>query len=697
MKTLNKFTYIVCFLILYSNVKQARAQAVDYPDVVVGASSTNPHYELNIAIDKTNQNNLFVCSNTQVSGSSQQSRYYCTNSWGNMVWNGNDSYPGNLIVSGDPSAAFDADGNLYMATLGPAAAQTAFQGVYLSKSLDKGANWTTSSLLCQPSFISSCTQTSANNGVDKEMIAIDNMPSSTYSNNIYIAWTEFDSDPTGSCPSDPTTGFIGFSRSTDHGATFSTPVALRNDHGLGMGVSIQTGPAGEVFACWADYGTPAMGPATNIKGVRSLDGGQTFTQMANITYTGIRGADLLQPTPIENIGPNAWFNYTKMTDFPSMAVDRSCTPGGHKGRIYVAYPELVIVNGTWYQSIIKVQYSDNYGANWTSCGQISAASAFQTFFPWVTVDDATGMVCVAYMTIDNSTSLDFTTSTHLAYSIDAVHWGDIVVSDAPHNTEPVPFSGSHTMGDYIGVAAYGGKAYVAWADCRSAGTDPNTGAFNPSTVNDWKIYVSKVEFNNSPVLYSSDYDLNVNGPLSLLSSAPDYSYEAIHDVIIPANGTSISNQAGSDISIEAGNEVHLQDGFTSAGESHIFIGTTSGCTNTYSKLYNQTGPGKGQQEISQNSNSIIQSGNPISRATENKLNLYPNPANNVININFELAVSDGRPLQFEIFDHSGNLVLQNLNCKEANQVNLSRFSDGVYTVVSHCNGEILRKSFIVQK
>jgi hypothetical protein len=86
--------------------------------------------------------------------------------------------------------------------------------------------------------------------------------------NIYVAYTTFagDSQP----PSQ-----IQFSRSTDCGATWSTPIVL-SDATVNQGATLAIDPAtGTVFVAWRRFQTKNLSDAILV--ARSTDGGQTFT------------------------------------------------------------------------------------------------------------------------------------------------------------------------------------------------------------------------------------------------------------------------------------------------------------------------------------------------------------------------------------------------------------------------------------
>lgn len=284
------------------------------------------------------------------------------------------------------------------------------------------------------------------------MIACDDNLNSPYKDNLYCAWTEFSS-----------TGAISvmFNRSVDGGSSFSPPIVLEN--GFGQGANVQTGPNGNVYVCWANYGTGTI-PANGIGFTKSVDGGASFsTYTVAFPYSGIRVS-----------GPDPTFNYINMNDFPSMAVDKS--NGSHRGRIYITYPAKENGNG---KAIIQVRSSDDEGLTWSGPYTVSIPNGRQNFFPWIAVYDSTGTVCVVYYSFDSISG--WSTNTYMAYSKNGTVWNNMRVSDVSHITDSIsnPAFKTGYAGDYIGVAAYGGKAYPAWMDDRN-GT--------------WQVYVSPVHF-----------------------------------------------------------------------------------------------------------------------------------------------------------------------------------------------------------
>lgn len=401
--------------------------------------SANPQSEVHLSIDQTNPNNIIASANTYTT-TYQQGYYYSNN--GGISWQGSDMLSGSSSVGGDPSTGYGSNGNAYISTMA-----STLDGYLLQYSTNKGVTWSSLNRGAGPV-----------SGFDKEMITVDNTATSPYANNIYCAWTEFN-NPT----------VVRFNRSTNGGTSFTSPITLKT--AFGQGTNVQTGPNGEVYVCWADYGTGNV-PANGIGFTRSLDGGVNFsTAVIAFAYSGIR----------TTTGPNPTFNNIRVNDFPSMAVDKSC--GVHRGRIYIAYPTKENGNG---KAIIQVRHSDDKGITWSTAVTVSIASGRQNWFPWICVDNLTGDVNVIYYSFDSASG--FSTNTYVSNSSDGgATFANQKVSDVSHITAPINNSIFSTgyAGDYIGITAQGGRCYPAWMDNRN-GT--------------WQIYVSPLTFSNTPAI-----------------------------------------------------------------------------------------------------------------------------------------------------------------------------------------------------
>jgi hypothetical protein len=399
----------------------------DRSDVQVFPSG-NPQSEVHLSINPVNPQNILLSCNTVPIGNSEQGYYY-SNDFG-QTWTGQDYLANGAFGRGDPSTAFDASGNAYLESMSAPNLNADPTGFLIQKSANGGATWGAQVRGVSP----------MGDG-DKPMIAADNVSTSPYKNNVYCAWGHSN---------------IYFNRSITGGAYFTNPVTIQTS---GQGTNIQTGPNGEVYLCYAYYASGA-GNASGIQFFWSNDGLSSLVGQYSISFTGIR----------TNPDPNPLFNGIGVNDFPSMAVDKSTGP--HRGRRYIVAAGKQNGNG---KAVILLAYSDdNY--HFSAFKQISIPNATQSWFPWISVDDTNGDIYVDYYAFDTSTQWE--TNTYVAFSNDGSNtFSNQKVSDVSHTTAPIPGFLDGYTGDYIGIAAHGGKALASWTDNRSG---------------IWQVYVSEV-------------------------------------------------------------------------------------------------------------------------------------------------------------------------------------------------------------
>ncbi len=412
--------------------------------------SANVQAEVTIAVNKAFPLNLLASANT-LNGPFEYNQGYYYSTDGGATWNGRDSLQNISVssVSGDPSVCYAADGTAFITSV------NASSGYWFQKSFNGGANW------------SSGKKGSNTFSFDKEMADADDQTASPYKNNFYCSWTNFSSG----------NGSVEFNRSTDKGINFSTPITLRSGTiGFGQGTNVQSGPDGEVYVCWADHNA-LISPykADNLGFTKSVNGGVTFDAFRKVfPYKGIR-VDGFDPT----------FNFSRVNDFPSMAVDKST--GTHRGRIYVAYPAKFNDTG---KAVIYVRFSDDKGTTWSTGKVVNIPESRQSFFPWIAVDDVTGRIWVVYLSLDKPSG--FSTNTYVSVSPNGGNtWYNQKVSDVPHITKAIDnnnFAYGYA-GDYIGIEAYNGVAHAVWADNRNGS---------------WQAYSSSITEHNFDAITAGD-------------------------------------------------------------------------------------------------------------------------------------------------------------------------------------------------
>lgn len=201
-----------------------------------------------------NSNNAIDPSNFFVSE-------YRTTSQGSF-WNG--SFFSSAISFCDPATAIGNNGTYFIGHMSPDNSQV------VEVSTNQGASWT------------QYLVASANGAIlDKNHLCVDKSIISPYQNYLYSAWTDFGGTYNNQ---------IAFSRSTNGGVSWSSSISLSAATAGGshdQGVNLQTGPLGEVYATWTIYDSWPS-DETAIGFTRSTDGGATFSASQRI-LTNIRG------------------------------------------------------------------------------------------------------------------------------------------------------------------------------------------------------------------------------------------------------------------------------------------------------------------------------------------------------------------------------------------------------------------------
>ncbi|MBS1912734.1 MAG: glycosyl hydrolase [Bacteroidetes bacterium] len=383
-------------------------------NVQISIPGTEPE-EVTIAVNPTNPLNIVVGANLDYT-------YYSTD--GGRTWEQRemDSQYG---VWGDPSVAFDPSGVLYFAHLSNPPTGYWLDRLVVQRSTDGGAGWTNGASLA----VAPPTQQ------DKEWLAAD-FTNGPRRGRLYITWTQF-----AHYGSTATTdsSFIFCSYSSDGGSTWS-PASRISDAGgdcidsdsTVQGAIPAVGPNGEVYTCWSDR-----------KGLmfdRSLDGGVTF------------GRDTLIETQ-----PGGW-DYSipglqRCNGFPITLCDIGNGP--RRGAVYVVWSDQR--NGADNTDVFMMR-SDDGGKSWSPRRRVNADTGrAQQFMTWAALDPVNGDLYVVYY--DRRAGNGLATEVYVARTADG---GETFTERRVSDTSFVPNTGTF-LGDYIGIAAYGGKAYPVWA------------------------------------------------------------------------------------------------------------------------------------------------------------------------------------------------------------------------------------------
>jgi hypothetical protein len=324
------------------------------PNVLVNQDTAGaPQNETSIAVDPNNANRVVASANDYVArtwtctisgtpcsalGDAYSGTYFSND--GGQTWCCTSTDPahlGTLIpgvtrlaggtydAGGDPAVAFDTHGHVFYAGLGfnrtsapntVAVNKGTFDG---SGSLSWGA----------PVFINPTTSPSTLN--DKEWIAVDSHTSSAFRDNVYVTWTRFLFNANnGSYTQSP----IFFVRSTDGGATFSSPKSISGNVLYGQGSRPVVGPDGTLYVFWD--GSTRLSSLNSTYVVKSTDGGATFSKpisISKLTDSAVLKDTLFRVNsfPAAAAAPNGdlyatWTTEVKNSGTPNYAGETGCAP-----------------------------------------------------------------------------------------------------------------------------------------------------------------------------------------------------------------------------------------------------------------------------------------------------------------------------------------------------------------------------------
>ena len=254
---------------------------------------------------------------------------------------GTIAVPVGANTAGDPAMAWsERDQAFYIATLSLSA------GLELNVSTDDCRSFTFAG-------------TPATNGDDKELIAIDNNPSSPFYGRIYVAWIDFGSGAR-----------ISLTRSDDGGATWSPQIALSDAGDTVQSAWPVVAPNGAVFVAWVHWITFPDGPV-EIEIARSTNGGATFTRVTPPVTGKAVPRDASWSGTCDRAALNGGIRYSP---FPQIAV----SPDGALHAVYSYDPDGLDVG-----DVVNVYYrrSTDSGSTWEPEIQLNDDSTNDQYSP----------------------------------------------------------------------------------------------------------------------------------------------------------------------------------------------------------------------------------------------------------------------------------------------------------------------------
>lgn len=419
MKTTNKLFLTVVFFFYCGSVFS------QFPNVNV----TNDCWYMNepsVAINPVSPDSM-VCGYNDGTGLTYGASWSWSGNGGRSWAKGGSFSPTGYNRGGDPVIAFDTAGTAYFVSLAFNTDATAGSNgkdgsIYFAKSSDGGRTFN-----INRQFIE--TGSDKNPYLDKPWLYVN-----PFNNDIYIAYVRIDNAwDIGGAESRT----IWFSRSSDGGQNFSTPVKISNfspatNTNRSHGPQITALSANQVFVSWhtREEGNPPTTP-WKLWITESLDGGAIF------------GTN----QPVLN---SVW-------GLPNRFISMDSDPAS--GRIYIAYADSPVRTPREYN--IYVTSASSASGPWSTAVKISddLTGRFQS---WPSLDIApNGRVDV--MWYDGRDYLN-KTGVYYTSSIDGINWDrNKRVTDLPTGFTPStdPFAG-----DYSSISSRNEKVQIAWMDNR---------------------------------------------------------------------------------------------------------------------------------------------------------------------------------------------------------------------------------------
>jgi hypothetical protein len=383
---------------------------------------------------------------------------------------------GTCGAAGDPSQAFDRDGRLFYAFICFNRAKPVNGGVFVARYTNDGGAYDRTVLVKRgtPSgqFLTGLFQDKINLTVDQT--------AGRFGGNAYVAWSQYD----GFAPNNA----VLFSRSTDHGLTFSnpirvTPVAL----GTGSFADLAVGPDGAVYLAFLTYPS-SSNPSSDVWLSKSTDGGASFGPAAHVATIELFDSSQFSGNGATDCGDGPFacpsgLTFSRFTTAPAVAADATGVHVVWNAKLASGQSKVFVRNspdGIAWPAAATTLDTVAVGHQWTP-DIASAGGVINVVFYDSRADAAYSPSLPPGNTASGQNSGNVVHTWVAKSTNGGVGWSETRISTVGSNFgwETHGARRDGFWGDYIYVSAVGGTVIATWTDSRDlvAGTDPReTGA-----------------------------------------------------------------------------------------------------------------------------------------------------------------------------------------------------------------------------
>lgn len=354
------------------------------------------------------------------------------------------------IFGSDPALAWDDAGSVYLNyMLLCATTLTTRYAMVVSRSTDGGASWAARGVI-KNSWGTTDLE-------DKNFYAIDTTPTSPFYGRHYTCWDRNNNEK--------------IAYSTTSGSSWTEvdlPAAASGTYDLGCEIAVAANGTVHVVFDTLNCGTSTCSNERMFY-TRSTNGGGSWTTPALIRDFNLVSFSTDSAPPVAD--------ERGINPFGSIDVDNS--GGSCAGTIYATYSDYT--SGTAADNDVWVVRSTNGGTSWSTALKVNddgLAGRIQ-FHPFLTVDQTNGNVVVGWHDARNdsgnkrvdyyvarSTNCGVSFEANVKASQNSTEFNNSGISYTNENSADNPNNNPNQYGEYMGVAAQGGKAYLAWTDTR---------------------------------------------------------------------------------------------------------------------------------------------------------------------------------------------------------------------------------------